>query len=386
MSVEAEGANFIAEFFGHRVFPEVVSTEAARNDQAKALCPFLTAAKMVETPCVKADASRGVCVVNTAVDHDRYDWLVCPHRALDPLFMSAASRKIFGYGPTEPLKFIAAPTLAEQEVRDRIRVWLDRGVHVVAYFQEKLGGELSISKTRSSPEFSFDWTLAEVESIAPTPKIKRYGVLEIQTMDFHGSYKHAIGAIKHAIGAIDVAFVNGVDFHSWLPTPAGRAALSKRMEGPNLSNVFKRTFYQMAYKFALSGHQRCAGTGFAIPQSVWQSWLRHLANPTLIDNGDGTFSLGDTQNDSENAWIFVFELDPDTDVSPRPLVPHLEIRVNVATLIDLALRESPRAALGPDGPVATFTDKVEARMLRFWPKTRRRRSAAPRGQQGLFDA
>ncbi|MCP9621729.1 hypothetical protein FOH10_30205 [Nocardia otitidiscaviarum] len=378
-SVEPEGANFIAEFFGHRVYPEVVSTEAARNDQATGTCPFLTAAKLVETSCVKAETSRGVCVVNTAVDNERYDWLVCPNRALDPLFMSAASRKLFGYGPTEPLQFIAAPTLADQAVRDGIREWLDRGVHVVAYFQEKLGGELSISKTDSSPEFSFDWTLAEVESIYPVPKIKRYGVLEIQTMDFHGSY-------KHAVGAIDIALVEGIDFHGWLPTPAGRAALSKKMEGPNLSNVFKRTFYQMAYKFALSGHQRCAGTGFAIPQSVWKSWLRHLANPTLIDNGDGTFSLGDTRNDSENAWIFVFELDPDTDASPRPLAPHLEIRVNVDTLIDLALRESPRAALGPSGPVATFTDKVEARMLRFWPKTRRRRSTTPGGQRGLFDA
>ncbi|MET7768200.1 hypothetical protein [Nocardia sp. NPDC005366] len=376
--MESEGANFIAEFFGHRVYPEVVSTKAAKADQAKETCPFLTSAKTVETRCVKRATSRGVCVVSTAVETRRYDWLVCPNRALDPAFMAAASRKIFGYGPTDPLEFIAAPTLADRGVRDRIAVWLEQGVNVVVFFQQKLGGELSIGKTDRSPEFSFDWTLAEVEAIDPAPKITRYGVLEIQTMDFHGSYKHAVGAVK-------AAYKNMPDFYGWLSTLDGRAALSEKMEGPNLSNVFKRTFYQMAYKFALSGHRQCAGTGFAIPKSVWQSWLRHLADPHLMDNGDGTHSLGDTSNDHENAWIFVFELHPDTEVSPRPLAPYLEIRVNVETLIELALKESPKAALGPKGPVVMFTDKVENRMLKFWPRARRRRSSTPPGQQGLFD-
>ncbi|MCD2104913.1 hypothetical protein ACQR36_17475 [Rhodococcus erythropolis] len=367
--VEREGKNFIAEYFGHRVYPEVAHTLASTEDQVNGECPFLSRAKATPTPCIKAESSRGVCVVSTLIDKERHDWLVCPQRVLDPTFMRTAARQIFGFDETDSLEFIAAPTLAEPEVRESIRAWLNSSnTKVVVFFQDKLGGELGISKTSTSPEFSFDWTLVEIEGFDPDPKLGRYGILEIQTMDFHGSYKHAVGPVSERRG--------DEDFHEWLGAPSGRAALSKKMEGPNISNVFKRTFYQMAYKFALGGHGKCAGTGFAIPQSVWISWLRHLANPALIDNGDGTHSLGDTSSETSNAWIFVFELHPNTTISPRPLRPYLQIRVNTRTLRELALVVSPQTALATGGPVDAVQDKLRLRMNEYWNpsgKPRRRR-------------
>ena len=52
--------------------------------------------------------------------------------------------------------------------------------------------------------------------------------------------------------------------------------LSEKIEGPNIANVFKRTFYQMVLKFKLAGHETCAGTTLALPRAVWDSWQRHL--------------------------------------------------------------------------------------------------------------
>lgn len=43
--------------------------------------------------------------------------------------------------------------------------------------------------------------------------------------------------------------------------------LSERVEGPNITNVFKRTFYQMMFKFQLGHHEQCAGCVLAVPQS-----------------------------------------------------------------------------------------------------------------------
>ena len=62
---------------------------------------------------------------------------------------------------------------------------------------------------------------------------------------------------------------------------ANKNWLSEGVEGPNIANVFKRTFYQMMFKFQLGKHPRCAGCVLAIPQSVWDSWQKHLGAPLV---------------------------------------------------------------------------------------------------------
>lgn len=363
-----ERGNYIAEYYGHEVYPTVSIGERAFQDQVHERCPFLTLALTDDRACVKADASRGVCVVSTVVDGQRADWLVCPHRALDPKFMGNAARRLFGYLDDEALHFIAAPTLTNAQVRADVRTAVLAGEKVLIYFQEKLGGELSISKTDASPELAFDWTLVEIAALEPLT-IGRFGILEIQTMDFHGSYKHAVGMVRlqreETGGTAD-------SFATWLTTDDGRDALSRKMEGPNLSNVFKRTFYQMAYKFQLGGHRECAGTGFAIPEPVWRSWRRHLGDPALIDNGDGTFSLpttvADQAPDTSNAWLFVFRLGESSHDRPRSIESHLTIRIDVQRLIDLVLQVSPAAAMDEGGPVDGVTAKARKRIAKLWPE------------------
>ncbi len=62
----------------------------------------------------------------------------------------------------------------------------------------------------------------------------------------------------------------------------------RKVEGPNIANVFKRTFYQMLVKFQLSTGDAAAGTVLALPKSVWDSWQPFLGGPTLIETGSGT--------------------------------------------------------------------------------------------------
>ncbi|MFJ8073116.1 hypothetical protein ACIQ7Q_03990 [Streptomyces sp. NPDC096176] len=303
------------------------------------------------------------------VDAARYDWLVCPNRALDPQFMGQAARRLFGYPEEATLHFIPAPTLADPNTRLVIRNALDKAEHVLVFFQEKLGGELGISKTLVSPEFSFDWTLIELIDVDPELSLGRFGILELQTMDFHGSYKHAVQLVSSALTN------EPSTFHEYLRSAAGKAALSKKMEGPNLSNVFKRTFYQMVYKFQLAGHSECAGGGFAIPRSVWMSWARHLASPRLLEQQDGSFVLvreGDHAPLLQgNSWIFVFELDKSNHSGSDGTIDSIKlwkvIRTDAETLISLALRDSPELALADGGPISSVTSKARQKIGKLWP-------------------
>ncbi|MGW5173346.1 hypothetical protein ACWERY_03145 [Streptomyces sp. NPDC004082] len=366
---QPEMGNYVAEFFGYQVYPKVAGGQKALSAQDAGRCPFLSSATAEDRACVKAETSRGVCTVSTVVDAERYDWLVCPNRALDPRFMGQAARRLFGYPEEAALHFIAAPTLGDSNTRNTIRDALQNNEHVLVYFQEKLGGELGISKTSVSPEFSFDWTLIEVLAVAPELSLGRFGILELQTMDFHGSYKHAVEMLSSALED------DPAGFHDYLRSEQGRAALSKKMESPNLSNVFKRTFYQMVYKFQLAGHSDCAGGGFAIPRSVWMSWARHLADPNLVEQQDGTFVLTREEEGTRvlkgNSWIFVFELDKSrhsgTDGMVDTVKPWKVIRTDAETLIGLALRDSPLLALADGSPISSVTNRARQKIRRLWP-------------------
>ena len=101
---------------------------------------------------------------------------------------------------------------------------------------------------------------------------------------------------------------------------ANEAWLSERIEGPNIANVFKRTLYQMLLKFRLAGHGGCAGAALAIPAAVWDSWQRHLGAPDLhYVEADATYRLDGTC-ENPHAWIYVFDVDAQSPLTPNPLV------------------------------------------------------------------
>jgi len=143
------------------------------------------------------------------------------------------------------------------------------GRHI--FFQDKLGGEISVIGTAQSPEMSFDVTLAELVVQNGEFRVARYGALELQTMDFHGSYAHTVKNLRDALRLHRDGFPEALSQNlQW----AG-----EKIEGPNIANVFKRTFYQIMVKFQLSGQGAAAGTVLALPRAVWESWQPFLGRP-----------------------------------------------------------------------------------------------------------
>jgi hypothetical protein len=90
--------NFVSEWFGHRIHPNVVSNAQAVADQTSERCPFLSAATGENRACIKNPQSKGVCSVSCVSNGPRQDWLVCPYRALSPEIVAGAVRRLFGLG------------------------------------------------------------------------------------------------------------------------------------------------------------------------------------------------------------------------------------------------------------------------------------------------
>lgn len=258
--------NFISEWFGHRVFPDVNHQEGASEDQRKERCPFLSESTGRQRQCVKSKSSRGVCTVSSTSNGSRQDWLVCPYRGLDRSLILEMVEGVFGASSDRWV--VPASSLSDGENQAKFLSLLEKGEKPVAFFQTKLGGEISIPRTRRSPEMSFDLTVGEFSMKDGRLSVSRYGMLELQTMDFHGSYRHAVKNLE------DAQRLHGEQFHATLQK--NQFWLGDRIEGPNIANVFKRTFYQMMFKFQLASLDDCAGTVLALPEAVWDSWQRHL--------------------------------------------------------------------------------------------------------------
>lgn len=381
--------NFVSEWFGHRVHPNVVSNAQAVADQTSEHCPFLSGATGENRACIKNPQSKGVCSVSCVSNGPRQDWLVCPYRALSPEIVAGAVRRLFGL-PAGSSPFVTpAVNLVKPEVRGDILSRLQAGQPVFTYFDEKMGGELSIPATDRSPEFAFDVTIVEMTLVEDAPHISRFGILEIQTTDFHGSYQHAVRNLKDGLRLHPGSFAATLQ--------ANQHWLSEGVEGPNIANVFKRTFYQMMFKFQLGHHDRCAGCVLAIPQSVWDSWQRHLGGPTLIAEPDGTHSLAAPGRPRPNpwpAWIFVFDADAAAPTTPSPIDVRMVIGTDAPAFSYWALEVAPEAALSNIDAEAGFLAGMSRRLKAIWPElartvvaeitteqpTKNRRSRAKRGQ------
>ena len=257
-----------------------------------------------------------MCTINNASNSTRQDWLVCPYRALDPDLIETVVRRLFGATPDQPLLVVPAPALANQAMRARIAGQADDG---------------------------------------------SFRVLELQTMDFHGSYRRAVQNLKDALR------LHGSDFADVLQN--NQRWLADRIEGPNIANVFKRTFYQMMLKFQLGVHPRSVGTALAIPQAVWDSWQPHLGRPHLVAQGDGTHALQrpEASGSDIRAWIYVFDIDEKPDTHASPIVVREEIATNAASIAYYALEEVPNRAFAEAGSAATVVAAIQRRLSAWWP-------------------
>jgi hypothetical protein len=366
----AKGPNhFVGEWFGQRIFPEPQLGSLSLATLRQSTCPFLTAAKGETTECVKAKPSLGVCTI-TSKEGALYgrdgaiDWLVCPYRTLDHGLLEEVARRLFDIAGQSNVLILAAVTLDDEEIRASVRDALVAGQRVFVYFRNQLGGEISLSATARSPEFAFDITLVEIEPGEDHPAIGRYAIVEVQTMEFHGSYGAATTALRNALD------LHGNDFGLQIATNpewAGRG-----IQGPSIADTFKRTFYQMVFKFQLGLHDRCAGTVLALPTAVWNSWQRHLGAPTLVQDTTDPFlhtlpkPEGVSLTESITAWILVFDTDLEHGESPNPLKIEKVIKTDTPTLLHYAFDVAPEAALGGGATERVYSD-ICSRVLSWWP-------------------
>lgn len=355
--------NHVAEWFGHRIYPAVTSGVESLNDQQNRRCPFLTGVKRVDTECIKRPSSKGVCTISSTSNGSRQDWLVCPYRTFTPTFMEPIVRRLFDVANDRELRTHAAPTLTDIAVREVIPKHLDEGDCVLVYFDEKVGGEISLRGTDRSPEMAFDVTFIELVKSSQGLTLGRFAIVEVQTIDFHGSYRAAVKALGDALD------LHGDDFPSQLTAHFDWAG--RDVEGPNIANVVKRTFWQMLFKFHFGTADLCAGTALAIPQAVWDSWQPFLGRPTLRSRTDGTYALEmptEKIPDRAPAWIFVFDADAGSPITPNPISFKKVIATSAEALDHFALTEAPAYAKEALVAEAGLYATLRSRLRKFWPE------------------
>lgn len=314
------------------------------------------------TPCIKSAASSGICTISSKSNGPRQDWLVCPLRAFRPLLLDTSASLLFG--GSRPVHILPAPTLVKPQVRELVTSTLNAGGDCIVYLQNKLGGEISLSRTDRSPELSFDVTMVDLVLTDGLPTVKRFGILEIQTMDFHGSYRAAVKNLEDALR------LHGDGFHATLQN--NQQWLRDGIEGPNIANVFKRTFYQMMLKFRIGASDVCSGCILALPVSVWESWQRHLGRPDLNPDEAGVCTLrapGESAaSERPKNWIVVFDIDPKAEDGPSALSVNKLIATSSQALSHYAFEVAPSAAIADGGPVSSIAAQIRIRLSQYWPE------------------
>ena len=356
--------NSVSEWFGHRVCPTVTADVSAQAAQQKGICPFLTVAFGTKTPqlCVKQSNSRGVCTVSSDSNGARQDWVVCPYRTIDsPIFLHS-TRRLFEVPEGADVLLVPAPALRDKRRREDVIRHLKERRPAFVFFMDKLGGEIDLPGSKRSPKFKLDATIVELRApSAATPEIGRYAVVEVQTMDFHGSYKHATTSLTNALRLHPKNFAKQLrENPQWV---------SEEIEGPNISNVFKRTIYQILFKLRLGLQPECAGCVLALPQAVWDSWQPHLGAPKFVELPDQTWSLEDhTVPTKQPGWLSVFDIDRLSKKSPNPITVRQEIRLDVEMLSKLAFEVAPEEAMKHIGGDLGLKNLIQRRMAEFWPE------------------
>jgi hypothetical protein len=258
----------------------------------------------------------------------------------------------------KPARALGDATVREQTL---LAAQSDDPRRVFIYFQDFLGGEIGLSRTPASPEISFDITVIELLAAGPDlVQLGKYGIIELQTTDTHGSYQHAVTALRNALD------LHGGQFPQQLsqnPEWTGR-----KIEGPNISNVFKRTFYQIAFKFQVTRRDTSVGCVLALPQPVWDSWQPFLGAPELHEQPDGTWRLLDDDEADPSDWIYIFDIDetPDQHGPARLLVRQI-IGTDAATLSRAAFDIAPAKAVEHAGGTDAVISAIVRRLGFFIP-------------------
>jgi len=356
--------SYVSEWFGHRVYPTVTSSAAALEAQRTKTCPFLSDVIGDRTACVKSAASSGICTISSKSNGPRQDWLVCPLRAFRPLLLDTSATLLFGGDGSRPARILPAPALVKPHVRELVMSILNAGGECIIYLQNKLGGEISLSRTDRSPELSFDVAMVDLVLTDGLPTIKRFGILEIQTMDFHGSYRAAVKNLEDALR------LHGNEFQPTLQN--NQHWLRDGIEGPNIANVFKRTFYQMMLKFRIGASDVTAGCILALPVSVWESWQRHLGRPDLNPDEGGVCTLRAPHEPATSGrpknWILVFDVASTSDGGPAALAVNKLIATSSEALSYYAFEVAPAAATADGGPVSSIAAQIRIRLSQYWPE------------------
>ena len=358
MSEDLPRGNFVSEWSGHRLFPAIIATDASLEDQASQRCPFLSSAKGESTQCIKTESAKGVCTINSSSNGPRQDWIVCPYRAIDPSLLRSVVGDLYDLAATDDPVLLAAPRLRKVGDQQLLTEAIRNGRRGFVYFDQKAGGEIGLSATDRSPEIAFDTTFVEIVAVGDDLMLDRFGIMEIQTMDFHGSYRHAVKDLSDALRLHGGEFPIALEKHPhWL---------SNRIEGPNIANVFKRTFYQLMFKFGIAETPQCAGCSLVIPEAVWDSWSKFLGAPELAEVGTGRHRLlaPDHAFDEDlRAFICVLHLDFDKRVTPSPARIRSVIQTSANAVAHFALEEAPKGAVDQIG--VSLYDRIRRRLRAF---------------------
>jgi len=360
----AESGNHISEWLGHRIYPTVKLEASTFTGSEFGSCPFLTEALGQNTTCVKSENSFGVCSVSSVSNGPMQDWLVCPYRVVASDIVGRACRLIFGEPATAKQPKPVTLLKHEPELM-KFRRQVEEGGTGYVFFQDKLGGEISVIATPRSPEMSFDITLAEIVRSNDGFEVTRYGILEVQTMDFHGSYRRAVQNLRDALRLHGESFADSLRKNmQWS---------GEKIEGPNIANVFKRTFYQVLLKFQLSGRGAAAGTVLAIPQSVWDSWQPFLGAPEIEQDSSGTYRLKFREpvpdsTGSTNAHILIFDLDSSDPAPVSPVKIKMDIQITAEELSHHAFKVVPAGMLESLARTDSILARIKMRLANWWPE------------------
>lgn len=368
--------NFIAEWFGHRVWPTVDGTPLAVSNQSAGICPFLSSALEQPRKCIKTargfEGPTGVCTISSDSNGQRQDWLACPHRTLDQPFtlLTAGVRTTYRIAPDARIILVPVSVLGHPAQQARIVEALrSKSARVFGFAGGKLGGEVDLPETDHSPGAKVDVSVIELTDVDEAGRPSQFGkhmFYEIQTADFHGSPLHAVRQLREHLPTTP-----GENYHAALSGMVEVAGTG--VEGPNKANIFKRTIYQMVLKIQMAHHPDCAGFVIVLPVPVWDSWLRHLGRPHLEPvKGDtsclhlvGPDESGGEILDSARAWVFVFDVDREAPASPHPLRIVHRVATSSAALIHYAFQSASQRAI-EQGVIKRYRGVLEGRVLQGW--------------------
>ncbi len=385
--------NFIAEWFGYRVWPSVNASAPAKRDQPIRVCPFLSSAKRETTRCTKTargyDEPTGMCTVSSDSNGVREDWLACSIRILDQHFtlLGGAIRTLYQVPPAQNIVLFPVPVLSNPHRKREIRQALNQGTRVFVFSADKLGGEVDVPETGYSPGLKVDNSVIEITAIDPaTGEPSEYGrhmFFEIQTTDFHGSPLHAVRRLREKCqqGTTEL-------YHDRIE--GALHDCGEGMEGPNKANVFKRTSYQMIFKIELDDAALSAGFAIVLPIPVWKSWLKHVGQPELIADrtAPAVFHLKPPSIEEAwqptgqpRSWIFVFDIDRESPESPAPLKILYRIAVTSETLSAYAFKVAPMKAIEHGAIDAFRKNLIAQRVLKNWKAAIKPRRGKPKGRK-----